>query len=176
MSNWANLETPKSEPLSDLEWMLRSSMVSDDALAERLLREYFSDIARMCLEMTGDTEQIHNLISQSIAQAVLQRHAYRGEVPANTWLLELAKAQIWRLAAQKSKRRRKIKTEKLFEPAAPEEGKPVEIQVPNLSKLEFGETMTHILDQIQREKRGRSIIEKGKEMLLAGIALAVISY
>ena len=175
MPDWINPEPQNPEPATDLEWMLRSSLVSSEVLAETLLSEYYTDIARLCLELTGDTEQVPAIVCQTITQAVLQRHAFREVISAKTWLLELAETQITRRARHKAKLDPKTLLAKTLKPVTQEAANPpFDLQIPSLTDQRTMEYLSSIQLQIKREKKGSLFAEKGKEMLLAGIVLAVI--
>ena len=82
------LEPPPLSP--DLDWMLQSDQVSDQAVTETIARDHFSSIYSLVRAYLDDVELASAVVFDTISQAVANRHQYWGDVPVRAWLFSLA--------------------------------------------------------------------------------------
>ena len=81
----------KRDDLSpDLEWMLQSNQVADDTLIEALAQRYYRHIYRQALSQLTYPEEAQRAAQETFLQAVIESPTYRGEMPVNKWLDEIA--------------------------------------------------------------------------------------
>jgi DNA-directed RNA polymerase specialized sigma24 family protein/LysM repeat protein len=81
--------TPRSELAPDLDWMLQSAQVSDEALAETLIRDYAGRLAQLATSILH-TDQAMAVVQHTLTRAVLDRRHYWGKGSARAWLYGLA--------------------------------------------------------------------------------------
>jgi DNA-directed RNA polymerase specialized sigma24 family protein len=84
------MENPKSEPNSDLEWMLLSGQPSQGELLEVLLEEFYSPIYRLGLFLLEDTAAASASAAEVFVSALLNAYTYRGSTGVRVWLYQLA--------------------------------------------------------------------------------------
>jgi hypothetical protein len=78
---------PKRDELSpDLEWMLLSDQVDDDALIEALVQRYYPRIYREGLSQLTSPELAQRAAQDTIVQAIIESKNFRGDMPLSEWL------------------------------------------------------------------------------------------
>ncbi len=78
-------------PLSpDLDWMLQSDQVSDQAVAEAIARDHFSAIYSLVRAYLEDRELASAIVFETISLAVANRRNYWGDIPVRAWLFTFA--------------------------------------------------------------------------------------
>ncbi len=82
---------PKREDLSPaLEWMLQSDQVADDTLIEALVQRYYQQIYQQALSQLTYPEEARRTAQETFVQTVIESHKYRGTMPVDEWLDEIA--------------------------------------------------------------------------------------
>jgi len=77
----------RHDPLSpDLEWMLQSDQVDDEALIQHLVHSYFVPIYQKALSQLIYPEEAQRVAQETLVQAVLRSSSYRGSIPVDAWL------------------------------------------------------------------------------------------
>ena len=74
----------------DLKWMLQSDQVDDNTLIEALVQRYYRHIYRQALSQLTYPEEAQRAAQETFLQAIIESSTYRGEMPVNEWLDEIA--------------------------------------------------------------------------------------
>ena len=80
--------TPEFAP--DLEWMLTSGQVDETTLMATLIRAHYSEIFNLGLVLNGIAPEAHLFAQQTLADAVLSAHQYKGKTSVRAWIFRLA--------------------------------------------------------------------------------------
>lgn len=75
------------ETSNEVEWMLQSSQVDDELLAQALLRAYYGPLLQLGLLLIKDEARAQRAACLVIRQAVNNRHNYSGEIRLKVMLL-----------------------------------------------------------------------------------------
>ena len=86
----ASLLPADPELTSDLEWMLQSGQVPEDALAAELTRAYFQDLARWLALVLDDPDGAAVASLEAILAAAAQAYRFPGGCSAREWVFQQA--------------------------------------------------------------------------------------
>ncbi len=71
---------------SDLEWLLQNGEASHAALANLLVRDFYSDAVRLNWAILGDLERARQSVLQAFSAALVNQYRFRLGQNARTWL------------------------------------------------------------------------------------------
>jgi RNA polymerase sigma-70 factor (ECF subfamily) len=74
----------------NLEQMLQHTRVSDPAIAEALVQQYYTMIYRLAISILSDPDEAEDATQETFISAVLNLDRYRGEASLKTWLYAIA--------------------------------------------------------------------------------------
>jgi LysM repeat protein len=98
------MSAPHAELVPDLDWMLQSAQVSDEALTETLIRDYAGRVAQLAASILQNPDQALEVVRQTVTRAVLDRRRCWGKSSARAWIYALA-LQACRSSGGAKKRR-----------------------------------------------------------------------
>lgn len=91
---------------SDLDWLLQSGQSDPEALAQALVKEYYSPVYRLCLAVLNAPYAAAEATRNTFAGALANVHRYRGQEPARVWVYRLALHYARRYAGDQRRKQR----------------------------------------------------------------------